>query len=50
MGKDLYLFLPNGVGRSKLAADLARQKGAVGTMRSWRTVTTLLDMVDEAAG
>jgi len=42
---ELYLFLPNGVGRSKLAADLGRQKGAVGTQRSWRTVTTLLDMV-----
>jgi uncharacterized protein (DUF1697 family) len=49
-GKQLYLFLPNGVGRSKLAADLARQEGAVGTMRNWRTVTTLLDMADAAAG
>ena len=30
---------PNGVGRSKLAVDLGRQKGTVGTMRNWRTVT-----------
>ncbi len=50
VGKDLYLHLPGGVGRSKLAADLGRQKGAVGTMRSWRTVTKLLDMADAAAG
>jgi len=45
-GKDLYLFLPNGMGRSKLAADLAKDKAAVGTARSWRTVTKLLEMVD----
>ena len=38
------------MGRSKLAVDLARQKGVVGTMRNWRTVTTLLAMADEAAG
>ncbi len=49
-GQDLYLLLPNGVGRSPLATDLARRKGAVGTMRNWRTVTTLLAMADEAAG
>jgi uncharacterized protein (DUF1697 family) len=48
-GKELHLLLPNGIGRSKLAADLARQKGPVGTTRSWRTVTTLLAMADEAA-
>ena len=50
VGSELHLFLPNGVGRSKLAADLGRQKGAVGTQRSWRTVTKLLEMADEAAG
>jgi uncharacterized protein (DUF1697 family) len=50
VGKDLHLLLPNGVGRSKLAVDLGRQKGSVGTMRNWRTVTTLLEMADQAAG
>ncbi len=50
VGADLYLLLPNGVGRSRLAADVARQKGPVGTTRNWRTVTTLLSMADEAAG
>ncbi|MFL6207064.1 MAG: DUF1697 domain-containing protein [Acidimicrobiales bacterium] len=44
MGKELYLFLPGGMGRSKLAADLAKDKAAVGTARSWRTVTKLLEM------
>jgi len=49
VGKELHLLLPGGVGRSRLAIDLGRRKGAAGTMRSWRTVTTLLAMVDEAA-
>ena len=50
VGHELYLVLPNGVGRSKLAVDVGRQKGVVGTMRNWRTVTTVLAMADEAAG
>jgi uncharacterized protein (DUF1697 family) len=44
VGKELYLFLPGGIGRSKLAADLAKAKGVVGTTRNWRTVTKLLEM------
>ena len=44
VGKELYLFLPDGMGRSKLASDLAKDKGAVGTARGWRTVTKLLDL------
>jgi uncharacterized protein (DUF1697 family) len=46
-GRELYLLLPNGIGRSKLAADLARGEGATGTARNWRTVTKLLEMADE---
>lgn len=49
VGRQLYLFLPSGVGRSKLAADLGRQQGPGGTMRNWRTVTTLLEMANELA-
>jgi uncharacterized protein (DUF1697 family) len=48
VGNDIHFFLPNGVGRSKLAADLARRKDAVGTMRNWRTVLRLLDMLGDA--
>jgi uncharacterized protein (DUF1697 family) len=50
VGKDLHLLLPNGAGRSKLVADVGRQRSPVGTQRSWRTVTKLLAMADEAAG
>jgi uncharacterized protein (DUF1697 family) len=44
-GHEVYLHLPNGMGRSKLAADLARKRDAVGTARNWRTVTKLAEMV-----
>ena len=46
-GRHLYLYLPNGMGRSRLAADLARQPGGPATARNWRTVTKLLEMVDD---
>lgn len=41
-----YLHLPNGLGRSRLAVDLGRRRSDVDvTVRNWRTVTRLLDMV-----
>ena len=42
----LYLLLPTGVGRSRLAIDLGRTKTLVGTTRNWRTVTTLAHMAE----
>ena len=46
-GRDLYLYLPDGMGRSRLAARLAGRSGPGGTARNWRTVTTLAAMADE---
>lgn len=46
IGRDLHLFLPGGMGRSKLASDLSR-KGSRGTARNWRTITTLLEMAGD---
>jgi uncharacterized protein (DUF1697 family) len=46
--RELHLLLPDGMGRSKLAASLAR-RAAGGTTRNWRTVTTLLEMAGELA-
>ena len=44
-GRQTYLYLPNGIGRSKLAAALSKGKAALdGTTRNWRTVTTLLEL------
>ncbi len=39
--RDLYLSLPNGVGRAKLPQQLSRI-GTPATVRSWRTVTQLV--------
>jgi uncharacterized protein (DUF1697 family) len=48
IGRQAYLFLPNGVGRAKLPTAL-RKVGVPSTLRNWRTVTTLADMVGELA-
>jgi uncharacterized protein (DUF1697 family) len=47
VGRELYLYLPDGMGRSKLAAAvLAKPKaiGAGGTARNWRTVLKLNEL------
>lgn len=43
----LYLYAPDGLGRSKLAAALSRpslNKGLTGTSRNWNTVVRLVEM------
>ena len=46
-GRDVYLRYPNGVARSKLTNEyLASRLQTVSTMRNWRTVLKLLEMVD----
>ena len=46
-GRNVYLRYPNGVARSKLTTEyLAAQLQTVSTMRNWRTVLRLLEMVD----
>jgi uncharacterized protein (DUF1697 family) len=48
-GRELYLWTPEGIGRSKLAQQLSeRRLGVAATARNWRTVTTLLALADEA--
>jgi uncharacterized protein (DUF1697 family) len=49
-GRELYLWTPGGIGRSKLAAKLTdRRLGGPATARNWRTVTRLLAMAGESA-
>lgn len=43
----LYLYVPNGLGRSKLAEQLSRPratKGLIATSRNWNTVLKLVEM------
>ena len=45
-GKEIFLRLPNGAGRSKLAVVPSHPKfGVVATARNWRTVSKLLEMM-----
>ena len=47
IGRELYAWHPDGVGRSKLAALLAgKGLGVTATSRNWTTVTRLLEMAD----
>jgi len=41
-GREVYVFYPNGSGRSKLVVDL----GTPGTARNWRTVLALRDLLE----
>jgi uncharacterized protein (DUF1697 family) len=48
IGRELYAWHPDGVGRSKLAALMAgKGLGVTATARNWTTVTKLLAMADE---
>ena len=46
-GREVYLHLPNGYGRSKLTVDyFERALGVAGTARNWRTVTKLVALTE----
>ncbi|HVT21537.1 MAG TPA: DUF1697 domain-containing protein [Mycobacteriales bacterium] len=50
-GSEIYLWFPNGAGRSKLATLPWRKRiGVSGTARNWRTVLAVLDLLDGASG
>jgi len=44
VGSDVYLHLPNGMGRSKLPDYVGRQLEAPITFRNWNTVTKLVEL------
>lgn len=47
-GREIYAWFPDGVGRSRLAAQLSRQSlGVTVTARNWSTVLALLELADE---
>jgi uncharacterized protein (DUF1697 family) len=49
IGRELYAWHPDGVGRSKLARLLSgKELGASATARNWSTVTALLALADES--
>jgi len=48
-GSVFYLHAPDGIGRSKLAANVERHLAARATSRNWRTVCKILEMANEYA-
>jgi uncharacterized protein (DUF1697 family) len=42
-----YLYAPEGIGRSKLAANAEKLLGVAATSRNWRTVSKILAMANE---
>jgi len=47
-GREVYLHVPGGLGCTKLTTDyFDRRLGTVMTVRNWRTVNKLLEMVDD---
>jgi uncharacterized protein (DUF1697 family) len=47
-GKEIYLLFPAGFARTKLTSSYFDSKlGTIGTVRSWRTVTKLLELMKE---
>ena len=49
-GRVFYLYAPDGVGRSKLAAKVEQCLGVPATARNWNTVQQLLAMAGEGIG
>jgi uncharacterized protein (DUF1697 family) len=47
-GREIYAWFPDGVGRSRLAAQLSRQDlGTTATARNWTSVVKLLALADD---
>jgi uncharacterized protein (DUF1697 family) len=44
--RELYIYFPDGMGRSKITAVLDRALKKAGTVRNWNTVTKLLEIAE----
>jgi uncharacterized protein (DUF1697 family) len=43
-GKDVYLWFPDGMGRSKLGLGFAKKLGVISTVRNWNSVLKLAEL------
>lgn len=47
-GREIFIYCPNGFGRTKLYTNFFENKmGVTGTARNWKTITTILSMAEE---
>jgi uncharacterized protein (DUF1697 family) len=45
IGKEIFIFCPNGFGRTKLYTNFFEKKmNVIGTARNWKTITTITDL------
>src|SRR5215469_7009323 len=50
-GREMYIYFPNGAGRSKLPwSSVEKLLGVTGTARNWNSVTNMLKMAEELEG
>ena len=48
VGSEIFIFCPNGFGRTKLYTNFFEKKmGITGTARNWKTITTILDLAEK---
>jgi uncharacterized protein (DUF1697 family) len=46
-GREIFIFCPNGFGRTKLYTNFFEKKmGVTGTARNWKTITTILKLAE----
>ena len=51
IGREIFIFCPNGFGRSKIYTNFFENKMSVtGTARNWKTITTILNIAEMKAG
>jgi uncharacterized protein (DUF1697 family) len=47
-GREIFIYCPNGFGRSRLYTNFFEKKmGVTGTARNWKTITTILDIAEK---
>jgi uncharacterized protein (DUF1697 family) len=47
-GSEIFIYCPNGFGRTKIYTNFFEKKmGVIGTGRNWKTITTLMDIIEK---
>jgi uncharacterized protein (DUF1697 family) len=48
VGREIFIYCPNGFGRTKLYTNFFEKKmGVIGTARNWKTISTILDLAEK---
>jgi uncharacterized protein (DUF1697 family) len=48
IGREIFIYCPNGFGRTKLYTNFFEKKmGVIGTARNWRTINTILEIAEK---